>query len=261
MEQNPFAPASGEAGRSYHGLHDGRFAKLWPQAGPPAPAAVLAHEAFRAMVLSEPYPCLVSRGVLRRGDYRFGAYAALGSAEAAQAAAADLWQFIHDFPIRADHFASFVASFDGPICADEAQFEQVLWSHLQLMHDADREHHEWNSGVGSDPNAKGFSFSFSGRAFFVVGMHPASSRWARRGARPTLVFNAHEQFDILRETGRMAPITGAIRARDREMQGHENPALRYFDGDHPETVMYSGRLPEDGWKCPLHIAPGAPVNP
>jgi FPC/CPF motif-containing protein YcgG len=238
--QNPFGPSSGAAD---------------PQAADPQAAD--AHQAFRAMVMSDPYPCLVGKGLLRRGDYRFGAYPALGTPESARAVAADLWQFIQDYPIRAETFASFVASFAGPLDTTEPEFEELLWRQLQLLHDLDREHHEWSPLVGTDPNTKGFSFSFAGRPFFIVGMHPGSSRLARRPGRPALVFNAHEQFDILRETGAIKRMTTTIRARDRKLQGSENPALALFDGDHPETVMYSGRLPEEGWKCPVHIAPTA----
>lgn len=251
--QNPFAPASDEVARSYHGLHNNRLVKLWPEPSPADPQAVLAHESFRAMVMSGPYPCVVGRGVLRRGDYRFGFYPALGTPESARAVAADLWQFVQDFPIRQETFASFVASYDGPTCATEEQFEEFLWRQLQLLHDLDREHHDWSPIVGSDPNTKGFSFSFAGRPFFIVGMHPASSRTARRPGRPTMVFNAHEQFNILRESGLMPRITKTIRTRDRKMQGAVNPALVFFDGDHPETVMYSGRVPDEGWNCPVHV--------
>ena len=47
-----------------------------------------------------------------------------------------------------------------------------------------------------------FGFSFAGRGFFVIGLHPASSRLARRFPWPTLVFNAHFQFDRLKADGR-----------------------------------------------------------
>ncbi|RAG86007.1 hypothetical protein DN069_08875 [Streptacidiphilus pinicola] len=251
---NPFAPASAEVARSYHGFLDNRLVKLAPEAAPADPEAEVAHESFRAMVMDDPYPCVVGRGLLRRGDYRFGAYPELGTPASARAVAADLWQFIQDFPIRQETFASFVACYAGPDCADERQFEELLWQQLQLLHDLDREHHHWNPIVGADPNTKGFSFSFAGRPFFIVGMHPASSRLARRPGRPTMVFNAHEQFNILRENGLMPRITQTIRTRDRKLQGYVNPALEFFDGDHPETVMYSGRVPDDSWTCPVHIA-------
>jgi FPC/CPF motif-containing protein YcgG len=251
---NPFAPASDEVARSYHGFLDNRLVKLPPQVSPADPQAVLAHESFGAMVMSDPYPCVVGGGLLRRGDYRFGSYPALGTPESARAVAADLWQFIQDFPIRQDTFASFVASYDGPTCATEEQFEELLWRQLQLLHDLDREHHDWSPFVGSDPNTKGFSFSLAGRPIFILGMHPASSRMARRPGRPTMVFNAHEQFNILRETGLMPRITKTIRTRDHKMQGTVNPALVFFDDNHPETVMYSGRVPDEDWKCPVHIA-------
>jgi FPC/CPF motif-containing protein YcgG len=44
-----------------------------------------------------------------------------------------------------------------------------------------------------------------------------------------------------------------VRMRDRRLQGSENPSLAQFDKRSPETVMYSGRLVEDSWSCPLRI--------
>lgn len=213
----------------------------------------MVHESFRAMVMSDTYPCVASRGAVRRGDYRFGCYPPIGTGEGAVAAAADLWEFIQDFPIDGAHFASFVATFDGPIVASETEFERLLFLQLELMNALDVKHHAWDPAVGDDPNTKGFSFSFAGRAFFIVGLHPASSRWARRTAWPTLVFNAHAQFDILRDTGQMPRMTDTVRRRDIKVQGSHNPSLGYFDGDYPETVMYSGRLVEADWHCPMHI--------
>ena len=51
--------------------------------------------------------------------------------------------------------------------------------------------------VSADPDNPHFSLSFGGEAFFVVGLHPDASRPARRFARPTMVFNLHDQFETL----------------------------------------------------------------
>jgi FPC/CPF motif-containing protein YcgG len=88
-------------------------------------------------------------------------------------------------------------------------------------------------------------------AFFVVGLHPASSRFARRFAWPTLVFNAHHQFERLRSEGGYARMQEVIRARERKLQGTLNPNLGDF-GVRSEARQYSGRPVQEGWRCPFH---------
>lgn len=251
LAKNPYAQPG--ISRSYHGYRQDRLVKMRPAEGPPDAVAAMVHAQFRAMALSDTYPCVVARSTMRRGDYRFGTYPELGTAAAAAALAADLWDFIEEFPITADRFASFVATFDGPAFGTEEQFEAQLWQHLQLMHDADVRHSTWDPTVTQNPDEYGFSYSFGGRAFFLVGMHPGASRFARRTAWPTIIFNAHAQFNLLRDSNRMDRMKDTVRMRDRRLQGSENPSLRQFDERRSETVMYSGRLVESDWGCPLRV--------
>ena len=243
-------------GRSYHGLQGDRLRRLSPDSTDADAGVALVHASFRALALGVGYTCVAARSVLQRGEYRFGCYPPLGTSEAAAGLAADLWEFVREFPVRTDRFASFVASFDGPVSPTELDFEEVLWQQLQQLHDLDVAHSPWDPTVSPDPGERRFSFSFAGRAFFLVGMHPASSRWSRRTAWPTVVFNAHAQFEQLRESGGMARMQQVNRARDRRVQGSENPSLERFERE-PETIMYSGRLVEPDWSCPLRVAAAA----
>ena len=179
---------------------------------------------------------------MRQGNYRFGLYDALGSVPACAGLARDLFAFV-----RADadaatprEFRTFVASFDGPLPPDEATFEHLLWTTLQRLHDLDVVHHEWAPRTKADAADPEFAFSFAGTAFFVVGLHAASSRMARRFAWPTLVFNPHGQFDRLRETGRYPRFQQVIRTAERSLQGDINPMLADF-GSRSEASQYSGR--------------------
>jgi uncharacterized protein len=249
---HPYLGGDFEVRRSYHGMQDGRLRRIRPFLGDADAGAVQAHDEFRAIILQDSYTCVAARSAVRRGDYRFGRYAAMGSQPAAESLAADLTEFIDEFPIRADRFASFVASFDGPLPTSELGFEDLLWQQLQLLHDIDTLHFDWDPSVSDNPSERAFSFSLAGRAFFIVGMHAASSRWSRRLAWPTLVFNAHAQFDILRDTGRIGRMKDINRTRDRRLQGSHNPSLDRFERE-PETIMYSGRLVETDWMCPLRV--------
>jgi uncharacterized protein len=213
-------------------------------------AAVLAHDGFRAVALSRAFACVAGAAAVRADNYRFLTYDELGSPESARKLAMDLREFIADFPLSPDRFASFIASFRGPSGMSAIEFEKHLWDTLQSLHDLDEL--DWDPTVSSDPEDVKFSFSFHGRSFFVVGMHPASPRWTRRLAWPTLVFNAHAQFEELRRMGRFESLQRTIRRRDSRLQGSPNPALTDY-GSQSEAKQYGGRVVEPDWKCPLHV--------
>ena len=205
--------------------------------------------AFREFVQRPDFPCLGAKSVVRVNTYVLRTYGALGRASNASKLLLDLVRF------NAEHgeaaLSAFVAVFPDSPPADEISFERRLWQQLQLIHESDRSDTRWAEGVSADPDDAHFSFSAAGRAYFIVGLHPVSSRIARRFSVPALVFNPHEQFERLREEGRFEGLRSAIRARDVSLQGTENPNLADF-GEHSEARQYSGRRTEPDWKCPFH---------
>lgn len=212
-------------------------------------AARFAHDEFRAAVLSQAFACVAGAATVRAGNYRYFAYGELGGQDSIKELADDLRGFIADFPLEPERFASCVASFREPAGMTPHEFEHRLWSTLQGLHELDTE--PWDPDVSSDPGDAKFSFSFHGRSFFVVGMHPGSERWTRRVTWPTLVFNAHSQFEELRRTGRFEAMQRTIRRRDTRLQGSANPSLENY-GAQSEARQYSGRLVDPDWQCPFH---------
>src|SRR5688500_7459915 len=211
---NPFAGvrsayAAWRGGELVHPLEPGRG---------PSPQASLVHRQFRAHVLGRGFSCVGARAAVAGNMYRFGLYERMCDPETTLALAHDLCEYARERPRLGTDFATFVACFGAPAPADEREWERQLWSQLQSLHDLDRTHHAWDDSVSSDPEDPSFSFSFAGTAFFVVGLHPQSSRHARRFVWPTLVFNAHEQFERLRVRGLFARIREAVRARDYRLQ-------------------------------------------
>jgi FPC/CPF motif-containing protein YcgG len=204
---------------------------------------------FREFVQRPDFPCLGARSVVRQNNYTLRAYGVLGAESNARSLAADLTRFSAE--LRDNSLSAFVAVFPDALPEDEIAFERRLWWQLQLVHEADSESARPAAGVSPDPEDPHFSFSVGGHAFFVVGLHPLSSRLARRFRWPALVFNPHEQFSRLRKEGRFEGLQAAIRARDIELQGSENPNLANF-GEQSEARQYSGRPTEADWKCPFH---------
>ena len=208
-----------------------------------------AREQVVACIRSADFPCVGARSALNRKRARFHLYPRLGEGHAVDRLCADLKQFGDEFPDPGVEPVTFVAMFDQHV-ASEAAFERLLWQHLQAMHDHDRRDFAWNADVSADPSSDDFSFSIAGRAFFVVGLDPVSSRLAQRAPMPCLVFNFHDQFEALRASGKYAGMQKAVRLRDIALQGAINPVLARF-GEASEARQYSGRAVPDDWKCPF----------
>ena len=248
---NPFSDAVAIANSNYSRF-DGRKLVHVESGAPASALSGLVHDEMRALVLNDHFVCVGGKSSLREGAYRFGLYSELGSAAAAAGLARDLYAFVRDMPAFGDAFSTYIASFTGPHPADELAFERDLWKTLQSLHDLDAEHHEWDASVSDDPDDPQFSFSFAGVAFFVIGLHAASSRAARRFAWPTLIFNAHRQFETLRQSGAYTRFQQVIRAGEEQLQGSANPMLSDF-GTRSEAAQYSGRRVDESWRCPFHV--------
>ena len=215
--------------------------------------ANFVHDGLRSLVLSDHFTCVGGKSAIRHNAYRFGLYSELGAAESVAGLARDLSMFIGELPSFGDSLTTYLASFGDPASADEATFEARLWATLQGLHDLDAPHHAWAPGVSDDPADPHFSFSFGGVAFFVIGLHAASSRVTRRFAWPTLVFNPHRQFEQLRQTGEFERFQQIIRRGEEALQGNVNPMLANH-GERSEAAQYSGRLVSSSWRCPFHAA-------
>ena len=202
---------------------------------------------FKAFVAAPSFPCVGAKSAMNRGRMAFGLYESLTDSGDVAALCEQLADFSRQFPTPGTDPVSFVAMFRQPV-ANEDDFHRRLWSHLQAMHDIDAEQHAWDAAVSSDVGDKQFSFSIASRAFFVVGLHPQSSRLARRAPFPCLVFNFHDQFEAMREDGRYARLQDAIRARDVALQGTINPVLARF-GEASEAHQYSGRAAAESDRC------------
>lgn len=256
---NPFCDPAALENSHYSEFHDG--AVIDPDTGDRRPALTrFVHDGLRSLVLNDQFPCLGGKSAVRQGAYRFGLYGELGSTSASAGLARDLFRFITDVQHSAGGFSTYFASFAGPIVATEVAFERLLWHTLQQLHDLDAPHHPWDATVSADASDPQFSFSFGGHAFFVVGLHPASSRTTRRFAWPTLVMNPHDQFEALKASGRFPRFQELIRRSDLELQGQINPMLAEH-GEKSEAVQYSGRHVQSAWQCPFHAHSSVAVRP
>ena len=203
---------------------------------------------FERFILDDDHPCIMAQTVFTLGNVDFHTYNNFGSRATAKEILKNLKKYIEDYDFGSNDFRTFLAAFEGKRDYTEEEFEKVLWEQLQHLHECDEA--SWDKEVSPDPQDPKFSFSLGGKAFFIVGLHPQSSRLARRAPYPTLVFNLHWQFEKLREMNAFHNVRDKIRERDIALQGEINPMLHDY-GEKSEARQYSGRKVGEEWKCPF----------
>lgn len=207
-------------------------------------------QAFSELVESAVFPCLGAKAAFNSSSQTIEVYDPIGSEAATRALRHDLYRFTRSAIRHDSEYATFIAVFRGPADLSEEAFEADFWHQLQELHNADTNSFSWDPTVSSEVDDPQFSFSFAGQALYVIGMHPNSSRQARRFRWPTMVFNPHEQFERLRAEGKWRRMQETIRARDVHLQGSVNPMLSDF-GEVSEARQYSGRAVDKGWRAPF----------
>jgi hypothetical protein len=219
----------------------------------------LPRQKFAEMVMNPTFPCLGAKAAYNSGAYQICIYQDLADPRSSGLLARDLEVFQKSDMRRTSEYATFAAIFREPGEITEEEFENLLWSQLQQLHDIDMKRHHWDSSVSSDPRDPHFSFSFSGEALYVIGLHAHSSRLSRRFPWPTLIFNPHAQFERLRHDGKWQQMRAAIRKRDLALQGSTNPMLSDF-GESSEARQYSGRAVNDDWRAPFQSSRRQPLR-
>lgn len=200
------------------------------------------------------FPCVGAKSAMARGTLHVLACSRIDSAWDDVRIHDALMRLAEDYRRDRAMYRSFAVIFEGPDGLTEPEFERALWQRVQSLSDKDVwRGQDYDARVSTDPDNPHFSLSFGGEAFFIVGLHPRASRPARRFARPTLVFNLHDQFERLRAEGKYETMREKILVRDEALAGSRNPMLARH-GAASEARQYSGRVVDDRWSCPFHYS-------
>jgi len=196
------------------------------------------------------YPCIAAVQAWKRKELLFDLYSGFGTGVSARALASQLVDFKKQQTPR-NFFLTYMAVFPEDVSQDEEEFEAGLWRELSAMWEHRDIAGEWDPRFSANPDDKNFCFSLDGSAFFVVGLHPRSSRQARRLPYNALVFNLYDQFIELRRKGLFDSMAKTIRERDIQLQGSVNPMVETYTNTW-ESIQYSGRNNSPDWRCPFH---------
>jgi len=196
------------------------------------------------------FPCIGAKAALANDTVDYHVAHHLGLPDDDREILQFLYVFVDYLRSRKTLFSSAVVLFEKPSIDKEEIFENLFWQRLQALADLDAQHYSYDRRVSNDSTSVHFSFSLKEEAFYVIGLHPASSRKARRFGFPAMVFNPHNQFVALRERGKYEPMRSVVRKRDVHYSGSVNPMLADF-GESSEAFQYSGQQYDKNWKCPF----------
>ena len=196
------------------------------------------------------FPCVAARAAESRQQIKCFVSIAIECPAHDQQIINFLYNFIDEYRKSDDLFHSAVIIFPYSQINNEENFDNALWQRLQALSNIDRENYKHDKRVSADPASPNFSFSLKEEAFYIIGLHPNSSRPARQLPYPAIVFNPHAQFEKLRETGSYQRMKNIVRKRDIAYSGSINPMLQDF-GNTSEVYQYSGRKYDETWQCPF----------
>lgn len=209
-------------------------------------------EEYNAFIENKNFPCIAAKAALSKQHVN----CFVSGNMACPKDDADILQFLYDFVDgyrnSKDFYHTAAILFSSPQINDEEMFDALLWQRLQALQILDAENYSYDDRVHADTSSAKFSFSIKEEAFYIIGLHSASSRQARRFTYPALVFNPHAQFEELRQTTKYEVMKNVVRKRDIAFSGSVNPMLKDF-GESSEVFQYSGREYDKNWQCPIKI--------
>lgn len=231
-----------------------RDGRLWPYSENATQDTLFNAQAseieFKRLVSERNYPCVAARIAMKQNEYRIGVYSKLGEQSLIEELGRDLLVFQEEQQRSRSPFLSFLAVFNDARFESEEAFEEGMWKHLSLLAGHPHFNAPWDPLFSDDPEDKNFCFSLGGKAYFIVGMHPLSSRRGRRFPVPAMIFNLYEQFELLDEETEFYPMVRKNRERDRAYQGSVNPMVAQH-AEKWEAIQFSGRNNSPDWKCPF----------
>jgi uncharacterized protein len=213
---------------------------------------VTLNQALASFILRADFPCIGAKASLAQGGLTTMIARDIQSSADDQAIHGALLMQAKTIDGNENALASFAVIYEHQNNLDECSFEHALWQRLAGLMAIDAACGiPWCSTASRDVTAPNYAMSVGNNAYFVIGLHPNASRFARRFSHCAMVFNAHKQFDEMRADGRYQRFQAINRARELSSYGSLNPMLADF-GKTSEAPQYSGRFVEKTWICPMH---------
>ena len=196
------------------------------------------------------FPCVAAKSASQKGHIEIMIADHLNCPKDDAAILRFIYAFTENYRASSEGFHSAAIIFKGSGQLTEVLFDRLMWQRLVSLRELDAERYKYDNRVSPDPASADFSFSLMEEAFFIIGLHPQSSRPARRFQYPALIFNPHAQFAAMKTDRRYDNMKAIVRKRDLAYSGSINPMLTDF-GEASEVYQYSGRRYATDAECPF----------
>lgn len=148
-------------------------------------------DSYKSFILCENHPSILANALFRMELYQIRAYEDINDLDNLKQLLLDVESYLNQNIPYQSEVESFVAAFPNNYYEDEILFENALLQTLNMLNHL--EHCEWDQNVSDVPDTARFSFSINGRSFYILGLHPESSKMARQAPYTTLVFNQKDR--------------------------------------------------------------------
>lgn len=212
---------------------------------------------FKNFIENKSFPCVAARAALANNQINCMVAGHMACPKDDMEILNFIYSFVDKYRKSDEPFQSAAILFNAPEIFSEQEFDQLMWQRLQALSNLDAGNYGYDKRVAANPQSPDFSFSLKEEAFFIIGLHPASSRPTRQFQYPALVFNPHAQFETLRKKEQYGKMKSIIRKRDIAYSGSVNPMLEDF-GTASEVYQYSGKKYDHQWICPLKLQHAKP---
>jgi len=152
---------------------------------------------YYSFLNNKSFPCIGAKAALRRHNIKCIVAGHMACPKDDPAILQFLYNFVDEYRLSRGNFNSAAILFTEPLLLNEEVFDKLLWQRLQNLSDMDALNYNYDKRVSIQPSSAHFSFSLKEEAFYIIGLHPASSRKARQFSYPALIFNPHSQFDAV----------------------------------------------------------------
>lgn len=196
-------------------------------------------ELLSQFILAKSFPCVMAKAVINTGLIKV--ISVKDSQKELRDILSEMYSFIDEYRNNPKKLRSFIVILEDEKTLDFEQYENFVWEFLSQLSVEDKKNYEHDPRVSDDPQHPNFSFSLKSEAFFILGLHPQSPRFARRFQKPAIVFNLHQQFEEMRSKGVFKKVRNMIRLKDKLLQGTINPMLSDY-GERSEIFQYIGRV-------------------
>lgn len=207
------------------------------------------HNSLRGMCMHSHYPCPGAQMVFLNSDERIAVFEGLTDNNIYQVCFSLSCYILEYLSGDTGNDLTFILMFKELRRWTKGSFRKHFWKFLKNISQLQDKYYPYAKGYSPVLKDKNFSFSFGEVANYIAAFFADSPRVTRRFAYTALIFNPHDQFNKLKESGKFVSFQKSVDIKDHRLQGSNNESLTDF-GEQSEWPQYDSIDGSSG--CPIN---------